>query len=99
MIKGFAQRRLDRDAWEVALIDADNKRAYTIEFKAHPIEKEGFVAETSLIPRELEMTGLLKALADALNQMEIFPDDATTAELKATKFHLEDMRKLVFIGK
>jgi hypothetical protein len=94
MIKGYAQRRLDRDAWEIALVDRDNKRCYTFEFKSH--DAASVQTETTLVDSSLEYTGILQALTEALNQMGLFPDNATAAELKATKLHLEDLRKLVF---
>lgn len=94
MIKGYAQRRLDMDSWEIALVDSLNKRHYTIEFKSHDSEPES-LKQTSIIGREIQEMGILKALADALIQMEVFPRDATQAQLEATKYHLEDMRALV----
>ena len=38
---------------------------------------------------------LLLDVAEALQRVGIMPNDATTSELKATKYHLEDMRKLI----
>ena len=37
----------------------------------------------------------MRALAEALQQAGLIPKAATDAELKAVKYHLEDMRKLV----
>lgn len=98
MIKGYAHRRIDRLAWEIAVVDDRTKIAYTLEFKAHkPVEpglllKEG--VETTFISDDGEGREIMQGFADALNQMGFIPDDATTSELKATKYHLEDMRKL-----
>ena len=41
---------------------------------------------------------ILKALAEALQQGGYIPKSAVDSELKASKYHLEDMRKLVFKG-
>lgn len=93
MIQGHAQRRVDRDAWEIALYD--QSFSYTLEITKHKL-KQGLAFPTTLISRH-EMTPLL-GLAKAMIEMGILKDDATTAELKATKYHLEDMRKLTFKG-
>jgi hypothetical protein len=59
---------------------------------------EGFPpAESAAWPKE-EGQAILKALADALFRAGFLPESATTAELKATKYHLEDMRKLGMRG-
>lgn len=95
-MKGYAQRRLDQNAWEIALIDSQRNRSWTFTFFEHDFPRNGR-CETTIIPFEKDMD-LLQALAQALQEMGVFPESATTAELRATKFHLEDMRKLALKG-
>lgn len=95
-VKGFAQRRIDRNAWEIALWDKDRQTSYTIEFKSHKVDNEDIQIETTLILDDPNQMEILKSLAEALYQIGILPGTATEAELKATKYHLEDMRKMVF---
>jgi hypothetical protein len=98
MIKGYAQRRVDRDAWEIALFESfSNERTlvYTFEFKSHIIDAS-CIFPTTIIENSDHGTKPLIALSKAMQEMGIMQDDATSAELKATKYHLEDFRKLVF---
>jgi hypothetical protein len=90
----MAQRRIDRNAWEIAIYDDQRKLSYTMEFKVHEA-KDDYSFETSMFSLHSDQIDMLKAFASALQQMEIMPESATTAELKATKAHLEDMRTLV----
>jgi hypothetical protein len=93
VIKGYAERRLDRFAWEVAIVDRERKRSYTMDFRVHDL-KDGELTPTTLFP--LDDLEVVKAFAEALQVMGVLSPDAVTSELKATKFHLDDMRKLVF---
>lgn len=43
-----------------------------------------------------DQIGPWRGLAKAFQKMDLLSDDATKTELKATKYHLEDMRKLTF---
>lgn len=91
MIKGIATYRVDLDAWEFGLIDRENARCFTIEIKEHML-KPGMRAETSVFQHGQE--DIATALSQVLTQMGILSGNATDTELKATKYHLEDMRKL-----
>jgi len=89
-MKGYAERRLELMAWEIFLGDRDN--VYTIEFKQHKRATEMQKSETTIL--SIQSIPLLKALAEAMQEMGVLQENGTTAELKATKYHLEDMRKL-----
>lgn len=92
-MKGYAQRRLDRDGWEILLLDESRNRCFTMEFREHTFV-ESMNNEVTFVARK--DIYLLHAISEALVEMGILDGSATEAELKATKFHLEDMRTLVF---
>lgn len=96
MIKGYYRLAMDRDAHEIALIDRDRCMSYTIEFRAHKYERDNFSDKIPLttISRTDNLEEMLTALASVMRQMDLLDGSATDAELKATKYHLEDMREL-----
>ncbi len=93
MIKGYAQRRIDKYSWDIGLIG--EKFSYTFEIKKHS-RQESLVSEISSVRiDDEEAMATLRALSEALQEMGLFPQNAVQSELKATKYHLEDMRKMV----
>lgn len=98
MIKGFYQKRIDRLAHEICLFDEDNKQYITLTFNAHKFE-EGQEAKTTLVSLDGYADRVLVGLAEALMLGGFLPQSSTDAELRATKYHLEDMRKLALSWK
>lgn len=94
MIKGYWERRYDKNCESIYLLDRDKRICYTLEFKAHVVA-EGEINKSTDININNDL-GLLEALAQALQMGGYIPKSAVEAELGATKFHLEDMRKIVF---
>lgn len=92
MIRGFWERRYDKMCESIYLIDREKKLFYTMEFKVHKFT-EGTLGDATEVDMD-DSTGLLKALAEALQQGGYIPKSAVDSELKATKYHLEDMRQL-----
>ncbi len=70
-----------------------NRTAITIEFKQHLVDESQPLPVTELRKGE-GAEKVLRALVNALQQMGLYPDQPLAGEMKATKFHLEDMRKL-----
>ena len=66
--------------------------AYTFEFTAHQVNEGQTIPATEIILKDPD--GILNAMAEAFQQAGILPQSAVDAELKATKYHLEDMRKI-----
>ena len=107
-MKGIAIRKLNRgfNAWELILgheLKADNVMAYSIKFESkivnrknrHMVDPESDGFPVTQIGDEEYVA--LEGLAECMKQMGILePNDATKAELTATKYHLEDFRKLIF---
>jgi len=91
------------DSYEVYIIEENYEgkrfiaKPMNLEFKEH---KEGDREEPSIkISRVFgKETNFLQALSDALSKAGYSPIfvEENKGELKATKTHLEDMRKLVF---
>lgn len=95
VIKGFYTERIDKLAHEIAIYDRDKDCFITFEFKAHKAIEQGLVQPTTLISINDYNENILRALAEALTKMGLMNESATTSELRATKYHLEDMRALV----
>ena len=91
MIKGYWERRLDKNCESIYLLDDNRKKCITISFTEHDFE-EGYLTKSTDIHNA--DTEILKALAQALISGGYLEESSVTAELKATKAHLEDMRKL-----
>ena len=94
MIKGYGQENIALQSFEIALVDRENNKGYTISIHCHNY-KANEILDTTKIP--FEQKDILLALGNALIGLEILKEDSTSAELKATKFHLEDMRKIIFM--
>lgn len=92
---GKAHEDLARLAYEFGIWSEDRKSCWTFEFKKHDMPGDYSIPMPTSLVRFNEKE-LLIAFACALTQIEIFAKDATDAELRATKYHLEDFRKLVF---
>jgi hypothetical protein len=69
--------------------------AFTFTIHQHKIDEASAIPLTEL-PKDETTHQILKALAEALQAMGLFPKDAGAAELEATKKHLLDMRKIAF---
>ena len=91
-MKGKYFTSLHRNGWELLINDETN--CYTLEFKKHEMPEIGSIHPTTLIP--FDGKPILMALAQILTDMDLLPRNANSAELKATKYHLEDMRNLIF---
>lgn len=94
--KGHYERRFDKNCQSIYLFDDNTKTAVTFEFRAHKISDSERIPSTDI---SYDHDGILSAIAQALQQGGILPNSATDAELKATKYHLEDMRKLALTKK
>ena len=73
-----------------------NRTAVTFSFIQHKVAD---IPDGERLPITEILKGegsekVLRAFANALQQMGLFPDNHLAGEMKATKFHLEDMRKL-----
>ena len=91
MTRGFHQYDVSSDTDAIYIVDRESEKAYTFKIESMQLSK-GFAAPSSRINNEDRH--VLRALAEALQQAGILPMSASDAELKATKAHLEDMRKL-----
>lgn len=96
MIKGYWEKRLDKRCESFYLVDDDKNISYTFEMSAHHLEAGSITPSTDIPSDNL---GILSALAEALQAGGYIPKSAIDAELKATKYHLEDMRKLTLKDK
>jgi len=90
------------DLWEIFLVSRIGNDVYN-----HNVDKNGnliakkIIAGVSATEPLLRISGslwgdIVKAISSDLPNVE---RDVIDADLKATKYHLEDMRKLVFEGK
>ena len=99
MNKGNAEYDISTTSWEICNYDEKRNIAFTYEITAHSLQDhvKGTRMPTSSIPYNGEFMDAFRALAEAMTKMGLMNDSATTSELKATKYHLEDMRKLTFM--
>jgi len=96
MIRGAAEKVIwKRNKWEIGLWDDKSETVYTFEITGHQNIKDSDMMPRTEIPEDF--LPVLKGLSEALIQMELMPRDAVGAELGATKYHLEDLRKLLKI--
>jgi hypothetical protein len=73
----------------------NGRRIYKITIEMQPeLIPEGSRADPSLILPEDMARDFIPALIQGLRDANYVQSDAVSTELKATKFHLEDMRKL-----
>ncbi len=101
-IKGRGQINLRHGSYEIAVYGTKQMDfAYKITIEQIPLfDKRGNPKPTSselpttLVP--FEQREVLEGIGQALVDLGIMKDHGTDQELKATKFHLEDMRTLVF---
>ncbi len=90
MIKGFWQRRVEKQCESIYLFDRDRRMAYTFTITQHKVEPACEIPGTDLSDED----GLMSAMAEALQAGGYIPKSAVDAELAATKRHLEDMRMI-----
>lgn len=90
-MKGETDYDLLNRCFRIAIFD--EKTAVTMTFTTHPAERDRPLPVTEM-RKGPETTAILKGLAEALMQLGIMPENGTTAELRATKAHLDDMRRL-----
>ncbi len=91
-VRGHGQKRFEYLSWEFVVANEQGTKCYTFDIKEHDIEDRFLTYPTTKVKFEEE--AILRGLAEALKEMNFLPGDATTSELRATKYHLEDMRKL-----
>jgi len=86
-----------RRCHQILIVDkpgAPKRTAITIEFKQHFVKDECNKLPLTELRKGEGAEEILRALATALQAMGIFPEHPLAGEMKATKYHLEDMRKL-----
>ena len=93
MTKGYYQKSLEKMSESIYLVDRENNMAYTFSTTVHKMSQGELIPCTDIAFEN--SGGLLRALAEALQMGGYIPNSANDAELKATKYHLEDMRSLV----
>lgn len=93
-IRGDSVRAVERGANVYQIFVGSGEKYYSLDIREHEL-KEGFMLEHPTYVTD-ENRDFFIGLAEALQSMELFPRDADKAEIQATKYHLEDMRKLVF---
>ena len=71
-----------------------NPVAVTMTFTQHDITDNTKPMPVTELYKGEGAEKVLRALAQALQKMGLFPEHPMTGEMSATKFHLEDMRKL-----
>lgn len=91
-IQGDSRKALERGPGVYEIFVGDDERYFSIEITSHPL-KEGYELEHQTLVRP-DSIDFYKGLAQALQSMGLMPESAVDSELKATKYHLEDMRKL-----
>jgi len=104
IIRGKAVQalQLGPDGWEILVGSRGGSfhTYYTFEIKVHHIENKGRLQKCPLTKVSGSDLQALEGLSEALADMGIMPrtivEASKEAELKATKIHLEDMRKLTF---
>lgn len=94
-MKGRGVVRLDRAGFEIGIY-SENKfqEIYTFEIKKTLVGPEDRFKELPTTIFSWSEEPILKAFGEALVELGIMKDHGTDQELKATKFHLEDMRDL-----
>lgn len=92
MIIGYWERRVDKDCETIYLIDREQKLSYRFQITVTKTELGTYHEGTDFDSQD--GLGIMKALAEALQMGGYIPKAATDAELSATKYHLEDLRKL-----
>lgn len=80
-----------RNGWDIGVWSEETGRFYTFEIKVTELPEGGPIEVTKI---RGEAFTALRGLAKALVQMDLMPESSVDSELKATKYHLEDMRNL-----
>lgn len=96
-MKGRGIARLDRGGFEIGIYSDHPKQfeqIYTFEIKKTLVGPEDRFKELPTTIFSWSEEPILKAFGEALVELGIMKDHGTDQELKATKFHLEDMRDL-----
>ncbi len=93
-MKSKVVERLDKLGFEFALYSEDQRFFYTFDLKIHHEPEKGHAYPTTIIP--FAQKEVLIELGNCLIELGIMKDHASTKELSATRFHLEDMRKIAF---
>ena len=91
-IQGDSRRAMERGPDTYELFVGNNDKYYSIEIKEHELTQGYCVEHQTFVNRE--SLDFYKGLAQALQSMGLMPESAVDSELKATKYHLEDMRSL-----
>ena len=91
-----AIRRPDKCyTWEI-MIKEDHPMSpiyYTFEVKQHIVPDKTIESPTTIL-EPINADEFLKAIGVMLQEIGYIPQSSVDTELKATKYHLEDMRKL-----
>ena len=93
-VTGYFESRPDRTCNSIYLIDRGGKKAYTLQIIEHTNMEEGYSVPSTDI--DFGKEEIIVALAEALQKGGYIPQTAVDTELKATRYHLEDMRNIVF---
>lgn len=101
MIETRIERSWAKDGFDLWIFKRANNKCYLAEpinlkFKEMP---ETFVLPSPTIEMHYDFAiDFLRSMAEELKRhgYNVFEPDAISKELKSTKYHLEDMRKLVF---
>lgn len=86
-----------RRCHQILIVDdpgTEKRTAITIEFTQHRVTDDTKPLPITELRKGEGAEQILRALATALQAMGIFPEHPLAGEMKATKYHLEDMRKL-----
>lgn len=67
-----------------------------MKMEFEPLTEGSYTNPSLMISRQEERGGFLQALVDGLAKAGYRYESSDVGELKATKVHLDDMRKLVF---
>ena len=101
MVKVFFYRNPGYDTICANIYEEHNGRYYIaapveLLFEEKGVKRGDVIKPTLTLHSEYHAIPLLKALAEGLAEFGIYPSTQqfTSGELKATKYHLEDMRKL-----
>lgn len=96
MIRGDIEKNIFSRSHDLVLYDEEKEVAYTFEIKEHKLDENDSCPVTKFKYGGSNHDKILHGFAEALQKIGLIPKSATDAELKATKYHLEDMRKQVF---
>ena len=102
MIKAHIAYSMMSDKVEIFIVDkkSNERFPYKITLDPLPPVSSGVMIEPSISLEKEEFAEIAAALAKAAVEVGLHKtiESANDTELRATKYHLEDMRKLVFEG-